>query len=203
MLESIAEQLIFIDESLFKLQSGWHSMIYVPIGAPTHYYDDMTRGNIWSILPAYTVNGYLLCTDIKKSFYNSDQFYIWIVNSLFPHLNFYLMHQSIVCLDNLSIHLDPWVWQAIEDHGCLLKFLPPYSPDYSSIELSFDLLKAWFQCHLRAIHPLFQGNFRGLLEHAIQASECDSKATEHFQHSVGGYMFEDDLEAYMHTLADV
>ena len=148
MLESTAEQLIFIDESLFKLQSGWCFMIYASIDAPAHYHDDMIRGSTWSILPAYTVNDYLLCTDIKKSFYNSDQFYIWVLNSLLSHLNPYFMYQSIVCLDNLSIHLDPWVWQAIEGHRCLLKFLPPYSPDYSSIELSFSLLKAWFQCHL-------------------------------------------------------
>lgn len=29
----------------------------------------------------------------------------------------------------------------IEDHGCKLEFLPPYSPDYNPIELSFAIIK--------------------------------------------------------------
>ncbi len=30
----------------------------------------------------------------------------------------------------------------IEDAGCKLEFLPPYSPDYNPIEYSFSVLKA-------------------------------------------------------------
>jgi len=29
----------------------------------------------------------------------------------------------------------------IEGHGCKLEFLPPYSPDYNPIELSFAIIK--------------------------------------------------------------
>jgi hypothetical protein len=59
-----AEQMVFIDESLFKQQTGWRLMAYGPIGSPIQYADDTARGNTWSILPAYTVNGYLPCTRI-------------------------------------------------------------------------------------------------------------------------------------------
>jgi len=30
----------------------------------------------------------------------------------------------------------------IEDHGCKLEFLPPYSPDYNPIEFSFSVIKS-------------------------------------------------------------
>lgn len=39
-----AEQLVIIDESLFKLQSGWRAFAYAPIGEPARYHDDMRRG---------------------------------------------------------------------------------------------------------------------------------------------------------------
>ena len=40
-----AEQMVFIDESLFKQQTGWRLMAYGPIGSPARYADDMARGN--------------------------------------------------------------------------------------------------------------------------------------------------------------
>lgn len=67
-----AEQLVFIDESLFKLQTMWRSMAYAPIGDPARYHGDMRRGDTYSILPAYTTAGYLPCTGIKKGYYSKE-----------------------------------------------------------------------------------------------------------------------------------
>jgi transposase len=53
---------------------------------------------------------------------------------------------QIVILDNLSIHLGPWVKQAIEERSCQLLFLPAYSPDFSPIEGGFSKLKAHLRC---------------------------------------------------------
>jgi transposase len=51
---------------------------------------------------------------------------------------------QLVLLDNLSAHKGPQVRTAIEARGCQLWFLPPYSPDFSPIELAFAKLKeAW------------------------------------------------------------
>lgn len=35
----------------------------------------------------------------------------------------------------------------IEHKGCLLEFLPPYSPDYNPIEESFSIIKHYCQKH--------------------------------------------------------
>ena len=56
---------------------------------------------------------------------------------------------DIVVLDNLAAHKQPEVQTAIEQVGALVRFLPPYSPDFNPIELAFAKLKAF----LRAARP--------------------------------------------------
>ena len=49
-------------------------MNYDPIDEATRCNEDIRRGNIYSILPAYTANGYIPCTGIKQGFYNVEDF---------------------------------------------------------------------------------------------------------------------------------
>jgi transposase len=49
---------------------------------------------------------------------------------------------QIVLLDNLSAHTAPRIAALVAARGCQLWFLPPYSPDYSPIELAFAKIKA-------------------------------------------------------------
>jgi transposase len=141
MYDISAEQMVFIDESLFKQQTGWRLMAYGPIGSPARYANDIARGNTWSILPAYTVDRYLPCTSIRLGFFNGEAFVSWVLNELLPHLNSFPEPWSVVCLDNLNVHLDARVQTALKERGCLIKFLPPYSPDFNLIELIFIMLK--------------------------------------------------------------
>lgn len=48
---------------------------------------------------------------------------------------------QIVLCDNLSVHKHLGVRQLIEAAGCQVRFLPPYSPDFSPIEHAFSKLK--------------------------------------------------------------
>ena len=56
---------------------------------------------------------------------------------------------DIVVLDNLVIHKQLEARAAIEAAGAVVRFLPPYSPDFNPIELAFAKLKAF----LRAARP--------------------------------------------------
>jgi transposase len=49
---------------------------------------------------------------------------------------------QIVLVDNLSAHTAPRIGELVAARGCGLWFLPPYSPDYSPIELAFAKIKA-------------------------------------------------------------
>ena len=54
---------------------------------------------------------------------------------------------DVVILDNLAAHKQPEVRAAIEHVGALLRFLPPYSPDFNPIEMAFAKLKAFMRAH--------------------------------------------------------
>lgn len=53
-----------------------------------------------------------------------------------------LKRGQIVVMDNLSVHKSKRVKRLIEEAGCELVFLPPYSPDFNPIEEAFSKLKA-------------------------------------------------------------
>jgi transposase len=44
-------------------------------------------------------------------------------------------------MDNLSAHKPERVRELIEDRGCELVYLPPYSPEYNPIEEAFSKIK--------------------------------------------------------------
>ena len=48
---------------------------------------------------------------------------------------------SVLILDNCSVHRVDEVHQALGDCGVLTHYLPPYSPDYNPIELAFSKVK--------------------------------------------------------------
>jgi transposase len=48
---------------------------------------------------------------------------------------------QVVVMDNLSAHKGEGIRKVIEDRGCELLFLPPYSPDLNPIEEAFSKLK--------------------------------------------------------------
>ena len=49
-----AEQLVFLDETLFEAQSCWRSMAYTLISDPARWQDDIRRGDTWSITGLYS-----------------------------------------------------------------------------------------------------------------------------------------------------
>ncbi len=69
---------------------------------------------------------------------NTESFAWYITEQLAPALR----PGQVVVLDNLSVHKAARIRQAIEARQCTLLFLPPYSPDFTPIELAFSKLKA-------------------------------------------------------------
>lgn len=66
---------------------------------------------------------------------NSDVFYAWLTQDLLPKVP----ANSIIVMDNATFHKRKDMIEAIESRGCVVKFLPPYSPDLNPIE------KMWAQ----------------------------------------------------------
>lgn len=137
---------------------------------------------------------------IKEGHYNAEQFYQWVVDKLLPQCQQYPLAHSVIVLDNASWHVNDRVCQAVKEKKCLLKFLPPYLPDYNPIELTFSVLKAWTRQHFESYWPLFEGDFERFLRWAVEKSQCDRFAVEHFHFSAGGYIFEGELETFYENL---
>ena len=72
---------------------------------------------------------------------NGDWFEAYVARVLLPTLR----PGDTVVMDNLSSHKRASIKEMIEAKGAMLRFLPPYSPDFNPIEMAFSKLKA----HLR------------------------------------------------------
>lgn len=68
---------------------------------------------------------------------NTTSFVAYVEQVLGPTLR----PGDVVVLDNLRVHKAPGVAQAVAAFGARLLFLPPYSPDFTPVELAFSKLK--------------------------------------------------------------
>ena len=97
-------------------------------------------------------------------------------------------------MDNNSVHIEERVVQAVQAEGHLIRFLPPYSPDFNPIELTFSVLKAWIKRHYHFMRESCS-SFGQFLEMAVEYSHCGRFAQQHFRHSAGGiYIEQEELE---------
>ena len=69
---------------------------------------------------------------------NTALFNMWIEDFLVPALK----HGQIIVLDNAAFHKSQKTKELIENAGCTLLFLPPYSPDLNPIETFWANFKA-------------------------------------------------------------
>jgi transposase len=190
-----AEDLIFLDESIFNEKTGWRKKAYAPIGNEARYQTDINRGRTWSILPAMSIDGYLPCTAIREGYFKTEDICEWITTQLLPAIaERYGARPMVLVLDNVSVHVADEVTQPIVNAGHLIKYLPPYSPDFNPIEMSFSVLKAWIRRHYWHQRGEF-GSFGDWLRHAVSASECDRFAANQFRHAAGGiYLREEQFD---------
>jgi hypothetical protein len=54
-----AEQLVFVDESAANEKTSNRKYGWGPVGVTPHEYHRFERSKRWSILPAYTINGFI------------------------------------------------------------------------------------------------------------------------------------------------
>ena len=185
---------MFLDESIFKEQTGWRHRGYGPLGSEARYSADVRRGSTWSILAAMTVDGYFPIIGIKGYFKTFD-ILNWLKTGLLPALR-RDGRRRVICLNNASTHVDKAIVDTIETEGYLVRFLSPYSPDFSLIELSFSVLKTWIQRNYVWTCRLYR-SFGDWLAFAVVQSRCDRFAREQYKYVVGGvYLEEGERERF-------
>jgi len=83
-------------------------------------------------------------------------------------------------MDNVRIHHHEDITELVANYGCHIEYLPPYSPDYNSIEPAFLTIKA----HLRRQGIHFY-NEEALYSELYDACNCITPEMTwgYFQHS--------------------
>lgn len=80
---------------------------------------------------------------------NGDIFQDFVEKELLPQLLPFngSNSNSIVVMDNASIHHSQAIFDLISSVGALLIYLPPYSPDLNPIEEAFSSVKSYLKAH--------------------------------------------------------
>jgi transposase len=129
------KNLVFIDETGINLAMTRH---YGRGESGIRVYDDRpgNKGKNITLIGAMTDEG-LIATMTFCGSLNSNSFLVFIEKILLPQL----WIGAIVVMDNLPVHYAETAKSLIESVGAKVKFLPPYSPDLSPIELCWSKLK--------------------------------------------------------------
>ena len=89
------------------------------------------------------LNGWLPYTAIWEGYLNANDIFYWLINGLLLALREDLDSRGrVIIMDNLGIYTDLRVVEAIKAVGHLVRYLPPYLPDFNPIKLTFSILKS-------------------------------------------------------------
>jgi transposase len=136
------EQLVFVDESGTDRRIGFRKTGWSPLGIAPVQRQALARGDRYQILPAYTSES-ILAASIYKGVTDTAIFEEFLENVLLPKCGKYPAKNSVIVMDNATIHHSERIPQLCADAGVKLVYLPPYSPDYNPIEEFFSELKAF------------------------------------------------------------
>lgn len=98
-----ADQLIFVDESAANERTADRKYGWAPVGVTPHVSRPFKRSERWSILPAYTINGFITW-EIRHGSFTALSFEDFIEYKVLPLCNPYPLPQSVIVMDNAPIH---------------------------------------------------------------------------------------------------
>ena len=128
-------KLVFVDE-MGTNTSLSPRYAYSPKGRRAYAQVPRNRGANTTLLASMSLEGMGPCLAVEDST-TATVFEAYVEKVLAPSLR----HGQIVVVDNLSAHKGERVSELIEERGCQLLYLPPYSPDFNPIEEAFSKIK--------------------------------------------------------------
>jgi transposase len=133
------ENLIYIDESALE-----HDLVnanaWLPKGKNAIGEASGLRHNRTTIVAGLNKNdNNILAPLYYGGTTDSETFMFWLEQCLLPELK----PNQVIIMDNASIHKNKRIEKIIEDKGCKLLYLPPYSPDLNPIEHYWFFVKHW------------------------------------------------------------
>ena len=129
------EQLVFVDEMGTNTSL---SAVYAwaPKGQRAYWCVPRNRGANTTVLSSMSIEGMGPSLSVEGTT-TSVLFETYVEQVLAPELR----KGQVVVMDNLTAHKGERVKELIEEQGCELIYLPPYSPDLNPIEEAFSKVK--------------------------------------------------------------
>ena len=145
--------IVWVDETGCEIRNSLRKYEYGIRGMPPQDFTLRLRGKRYSAIGVLTTGG-VEDVYIAEESVNGEIFLDFVRRCLLPILMPFngTNQNSIVILDNASIHHVDYVVETILNVGALVKFLPPYSPDMNPIEEVFGEVKHYLQAN----GPAFQ-----------------------------------------------
>jgi transposase len=128
-------RLVFVDE-MGTNTSLSPRYAYSPKGRRAYAEVPRNRGANTTLLASMTLEGMGPCLAVEGAT-TARVFEAYVEQVLAPTLRC----GQIVVVDNLSAHKGGRARELIEERGCELLYLPPYSPDFNPIEEAFSKIK--------------------------------------------------------------
>ncbi|GBE83829.1 hypothetical protein SCP_0508860 [Sparassis crispa] len=138
-----AAQLVSVDEAAVDTRNMTRNFGWSYSGVRASERVPLERGIRYSVLPALSLDGVLHVNIVEGSF-NAITFRHFI-HTLLDRMNPFPAPNSVILLDNASIHHSEETLDMIVERGMRYIFLPPYSPDLQPIEELFHELKEWIR----------------------------------------------------------
>jgi len=166
-----ARQFVFVDEmganTSLSVLRAWSRR-----GERAYYSVPRNRGPNTTLLASMSVKGMGYSLAVVGAT-TAAVFEAYVEKMLAPTLR----PGQIVVMDNLSVHKGARVQELVEEQGCELLYLPPYSPDLNPIEEAFGKVKgilrkaearsrqALVEAMARALDAITSRDARGFFEH--------------------------------------
>ena len=175
-------QLVFIDESGCDKRSGHRRQGWAPSGATPVQVDEFNREQRFQILAAYTQRGVELARVYPG--YTDAVIFDDFIEQLLHHCGKWPEPNSVLVMDNASIHRSERLEQMCIEAGVRLLKLAPYSPDMNPIEELFAEIKTYIRQQRHNHADVFEKDFRTFLEMCVDiVGSRVASAEGHFRHS--------------------
>ncbi|RDL42209.1 uncharacterized protein BP5553_02188 [Venustampulla echinocandica] len=176
-------RICFVDESAYNERTASRRREWAPYGAPANIKRLLTRSDRWSILPAYTIDGYMEQIIYQGSI-TTEIFENWLANLVLPKC--VARGINILIMDNASIHRNERVKELCTAWGVQLECLPPYCPFLNPMEESFADIKNYLRKNWKWSEQGYE-DFEGALIEALKSvgrgPEAAKRARGYFRHS--------------------
>lgn len=138
-----ARRVVVLDEAAANTKMG-RSHAWIRRGEELVDPRPMTWGKSLTMIGAIRLDGWVSLGTLWGAA-NAKSFLDWFTRRLLPKLR----PGDFVVLDNAQAHKHPNIARVAKASGITIKYLPPYSPDFSPIEPAWAVAKK----HIKAVAP--------------------------------------------------